>query len=108
MPHEGAALAPCLVALYHSFADSPNLMPKKRSREILERFWLLYGLVLIHPLRDQLSIIGGYAIGHSFFLETLKRNEIGLPISKSDQEPLNANEPLPLLVNTQFFYNPFK
>lgn len=42
------------------------------------------------------------------FLETLKRNEIGSPISKSDQEPLNANEPLPLLVNTQFFYNPFK
>jgi len=40
--------------------------------------------------------------------ETLKRNELGSPISKSDQEPLNANEPLPLLVNTQFFYNPFK
>ncbi|EPH89542.1 hypothetical protein D922_03464 [Enterococcus faecalis 06-MB-DW-09] len=47
-------------------------------------------------------------MGIHFFLETLKRNEIGLPISKSDQEPLNANEPLPLLVNTQFFYNPFK
>jgi len=83
-------------------------MPKKRSREILERF-LTFVWISSYSFSEGSAQYHWWVRNWAFiFLETLKRNVIGSPISKSDQEPLNANEPLPLLVNTQFFYNPFK